>query len=500
MTKLPNHITFFTCLMLLALHIYAEETTHMFPNTIENSAILEKIECVENGLIPAICVESEPILKKNLHEQMKKLKVPAVGIAVINNGKIEWAKAYGMLSATDKDKANIETLFQAGSVSKPVAALAALALVQKGLIDLDADVNQKLTSWKIPDNEYTSLQKVTLRTLLSHSSGLNVIGFDGYLQHEQIPSITQTLDGIKPANNPPVRVEFAPSSKMSYSGGGYNVVQQIVEDITKMPFHQFMQTTVLNPTGMNKSTFEYLPRDFVNVASAHPSNAIPMEGKWKTYPESAAAGLWTTPIDLAKYLIAIQNGLTSEDGSILNKHLLEIMVTPQVAVHGLGPVVNGSGEELEVSHKGRTDGFTCGFVSFPYLKQGAVVMINAGNEAGFVDDLLRGIASVYNWPSYAVKVKTTIKLPNAILDKYAGRYGFSDAMNDIYDLFIFREGEELFCKIGSTANSNKLYAETENQFFLLDTGYDVVFKETNGVVTKLTIIVQPGFERDFKKF
>lgn len=464
----------------------------------EDTAISEKIERVENGLVPAICIQGKPLSKKNLLNQMQELKIPAVSIAVINDGKIEWAKAYGTLASDSDQKTNPQTQFQAGSVSKPVAAFAILSLVQKGLLTLDESVNQKLISWKIPDNEYTAQTKISLRHLLSHTSGLNVIGFDGYRKNETIPTITQTLDGLAPANNPPVRVEFLPFSKMSYSGGGYNVAQQLVEDICKMPFAQFMEDTVHKPLEMQNSTFEHL--DFSsNIAHAHPTNGIPMENGWKNYPESASAGLWTTPTDLAKWLIEIQNGLLSE-GSILTKDMLKDMATVQVAAYGLGPIVNGQGNTLELSHKGRTDGFTCGFVSFPYLKQAAVVMINAGNESGFVDDVLRSIACEYNWPSYSVQTKTAVELSADTLEKYVGRYGWGDKPNDTYDFFIFRNENKLFCKRNNASNANRLYSEAENKFFFLDTGYEVVFQETSGSVIGLTFIVQAGFEIEFKRF
>ena len=483
--------------------VFEKEEKNMPSEITKNkTTILERISRVEKGLVPAIRIQDVPHTQRNLLEQMRELKAPAASIAVINDGKIEWAKAYGVFFTASDQKVNTQTRFQAGSVSKPVAAFAILSLVNKGLIGLDEDVNDKLTSWKIPENEYTKTNKVTLRHLLSHSSGLNVIGFDGYRKNDPIPTMTQTLEGLPPANNPPVHVEFTPGSKMSYSGGGYNVAQQLVEDVINVPFKQFMNTVLLNPLEMNESTFECLDVDkSTNVAYAHPTDGVPISGGWKTYPESAAAGLWTTPIDLAKWLIEIQDGLVSEGIShILSKNLLETMITPQIGVHGLGPVINGQGSQLELNHKGRTDGFTCGFVSFPYLKQGAVVMTNSGNETALVDDILRSIAFEYNWPSYAVKTKTTIELPIETLEKYIGRYGWGEKTNEIYDLFIFRENNELFWKIGNTSNPNKLYAQALNEFFLLDTGYEVVFNDTNGSITSLTIIVQPGFEREFKKF
>ena len=480
----------------------AQEQRTMSTIVYKDPLIGERIKRVENGLRQAIGIEGMPISQKNILKTMQEMNVPAVSIAVINKGQIEWAKTYGVLSSANDQQANPQTRFQAGSVSKPVAASAILSLVNQKILNLDEDVNDKLNSWKVPDNEFTSINKVTLRHLLSHTSGLNVIGFDGYTKNEKIPTITQTLEGVKPANNVPIRVGFVPGSKMIYSGGAYNVAQQLVEDVTKTTFSQFMENTLLNPLRMDDSTFGYLETNTSsNVAYAHPANRIPMEGGWKSYPESAAAGLWTTPTDLAKWLIEIQAGLTTGNGSkILSKDLLIDMVTPQVAVHGLGPVVNGAEDQLELSFKGRTDGFTCGFVSFPYLKQGAVVMINAGNEFAFVDAVLRSIAHEYQWPSYIVKVKKAISLSPETLDKYIGRYGWEEEPNDIYDLFVFRENDQLFWKIGNASNPSKLYPEVDNRFFSVDAGYDLVFKETDESIIGLTIIVQVGLEREFRKF
>lgn len=485
--------------MRLLLAIMA--ALHMSQPDDENAQIAERISRVENGLVAAIQIQGSQLEKANLLDQMKSKKVPGASITVINNGKIEWSKGYGVLSTASVHTVNAQTRFQAGSISKPVAAFGILTLVSKGDLNLDEDVNRKLTSWKIPENAFTKENKVTLRNLLTHTSGLNVVGFDGYMQREPLPTITQTLDGLKPANNPPVRVEFTPSSKMSYSGGGINVVQQLVEDVAKMPFQEFMQRVVLSPLAMSDSTFDFLDETDLNIAYAHPTEGIPMDGGWKNYPESAAAGLWTTPTDFAKWLIEVQDGITSSHVShILNHDLLCAMVTPQVGIYGLGPIVNGQGNQLELSHKGRTDGFTCGFVSFPYLKKGAVVMINAGNEAALVDDVLRSIACEYNWPSYSVKIKQTIKLPAETMEKFVGRYGWDEKPNEIYDLHVCRENQNLFWKMGTASNSAQLYPEAENRFFLVDTGYDVVFKESEGSITGLTIIVQPGFEREFRKF
>lgn len=347
-------IVSFSALFINSL-VFGKDGENMSLAIIDSNLTAERISRVENGLVPAIRIQGVPLISKNILQQMNEMKVPAASIAVINDGKIEWAKAYGVHSTATNQKVDLQTRFQAGSVSKPVAAFAILSLVDKGLIELDKDVNLKLTSWKVPENEYTSQNKVTLQNLLSHTSGLNVIGFDGYKKGESIPTLIQTLDGLSPANNPPVRVEFLPFSKMSYSGGGYNVVQQMVEDVTKIRFSSFLDNILLKPLKMNQSTFEFVDlENSSNIAHAHPADAIPMSGGWKTYPESAAAGLWTTPTDLAKWLIEIQNGLTLSDecAHILSKNLLDEMIKPQVTVYGLGHVINGQENDLELSHKG----------------------------------------------------------------------------------------------------------------------------------------------------
>ena len=134
-----------------------------------------------------------------LVERMSHYNIPGVSIAVINNGEIEWARGYGVRENGGNVPVTTTTLFQAGSISKPVAAMAALFLVQQGKLALDEHVNTKLVSWKLPENEYTTGQKVSLRGLLSHTAGLTVHGFPGYTANEEIPTLLQILDGIEPA-------------------------------------------------------------------------------------------------------------------------------------------------------------------------------------------------------------------------------------------------------------------------------------------------------------
>ena len=270
----------------------------------EGMDMAKHIEEVENGLLQAVTIEGQELKKKNILLAMEEYAIPAVSVAVINDGKIEWAKAYGVVDAATKMAVDTETIFQAGSISKAVAAVGIHSLVQKGMLQLDADVNQFLCSWKIAENEYTKSNNVTLRHLLSHTAGFNVIGFDGYYLHDRLPTLLQILEGAKPANNPSLQVEFLPGSKLAYSGGGYSVMQQLVEDLVGSSFAEFMDKECLQKLGMTRSTFHYPIKD-INAAHSHTGEgtAKPMKGGWKTYPESAAAGLWTTPTELARLLI-----------------------------------------------------------------------------------------------------------------------------------------------------------------------------------------------------
>ncbi len=194
--------------------------------------------------------QNQAPLELTLQQLMDAFKVPGLSVAVIDNYKIVWAKGFGVTAPGGQAPVTSRTLFQAGSISKPVAAAGALWLVERGKLSLDEDVNQKLKTWKVPENEFTATQKVTLRRLMSHSGGLTVHGFPGYAVGEPVPTLVEIFNGEKPANTPAIRVDFIPGTKMRYSGGGVTIEQQLVMDVTGQPFPQFMRETVLDQAGM----------------------------------------------------------------------------------------------------------------------------------------------------------------------------------------------------------------------------------------------------------
>jgi CubicO group peptidase (beta-lactamase class C family) len=317
-------------------------------------------------------------------DRLKSNRLLSVGVAVVNDLKVEWARGYGA--------AGEDTLFQAASVSKPVTALAVLHLVEEGKLDLDENINEKLVGWKVPENEFTAEKKVTLRLILSHSAGLTVHGFPGYAKGSRVPDLVQVLDGEEPANTVPVRVDLVPGSKWRYSGGGFCVIQQLLVDVTGKSFPEFMQAAVLDPLGMQDSTYRQpLPEGLGDrAATGLLITGLPLEGKWHTYPEMAAAGLWTTPKDLALFVVELL-----KPGRVLSKKMKEQMLNEVTGGFGLGIAV----AEQRFQHGGNNAGFSCFLVGFPQTGQGAVVMTNWNNGGPVIQEILLRLAKEYGWPS-----------------------------------------------------------------------------------------------------
>lgn len=380
-----------------------------------------RVAQVENGLRPPVLIEGDKTW--TLEERMKFYKVEGVSIAVIRDSKIEWAKGYGLADVEAKQPVTAATLFQAGSVSKPVAAMGALALVEDGKLSLDGDINKYLKGWKVPANEHTAKRAVTLEGLLSHTAGLTVHGFPGYAAGATVPTVPQVLDGTAPANTPAVRVDLDPGTRYRYSGGGYTIAQLAMTDVTGQPFPALMQKLVLGPLQMKESTYEQpLPAPFVSSAAAgYYADGKPVEGKRHVYPEMAAAGLWSTPSDLARFAIGLQKMLNDGKGP-LNKTYAENMVTPRKEDYGLGLAVEAKGRANYFAHGGADEGFQCQLIASSNRGYGAVVMTNSDNGHLIMPEIIRAIAAAYYWEGYQIDPVTPAKLSAEDLAVYAGRY------------------------------------------------------------------------------
>jgi CubicO group peptidase (beta-lactamase class C family) len=291
---------------------------------------------------------------------MRFYKVPGVSVAFFDHGKIIWTRAYGLADVATKKPVTTETLFQAASISKPASALAALHLVEQGKLSLDENVNDKLRTWKVGDNQFTAQEKVTVRRILSHSAGLTFQGLPGYASGEPIPTVVQILNGEKPANIDPIRVDVVPGTIWRYSNGGYVVLQTLMSDVTAKPFPELMNELVLRPAGMTHSTYEQpLPKNlWPSAATPYDDNGDPVKGGWHTYPEMAPAGLWTTPSDLARMAIEIQNEYAGKTDKILSQQMVRAMLTHQKDDWGLG-VALPPGHKARFAHGGQNAGYRC---------------------------------------------------------------------------------------------------------------------------------------------
>ncbi|RSK40415.1 serine hydrolase domain-containing protein [Mangrovimonas spongiae] len=336
-----------------------------------------------------------------IESRMKALNVAGVSISVFNNNKILWSKGYGKKNKETGEDVNKHTLFQAASISKPIASVAAFKLIEENKLSLNENVNSKLIRWQIPDNEFTKTEKVTLRRIMSHTSGLGTSGFQGYNKKDSIPTLLEILQGSEITNSEPVRVVQKPGESELYSGGGMQVLQMLIEDVTKKEFPKFLNTIILKPTKMNNSSFVYpLSKKLERLtANGYNKNSNVIDGGYHIYPEKAAAGLWTTPTDLALFMIALGKSYRGEDNNLLSQESAKTMMTRVPNAGGIGIGLDGKGEAFRFRHTGGNAGFVCYAVSFADTGRGAVVMTNSDNGFPLIHEIIRAISRAYNWPA-----------------------------------------------------------------------------------------------------
>lgn len=393
----------------------------------------EAISKIEASLMPSIQVEGE---EKTFHilERMEHYKVPGVSIAVVKDGKLAWAKGYGIANTASGKPVDEKTLFQAGSISKPLAALAALKLVDEQRVELDMDVNNYLTDWKIEENGFTSKEKVTLRRLLNHTAGMTVHGFPGYKQTDGYPSIVQVLNGE--GNTKKVFVDQVPGTAWRYSGGGYTVMEKVVEDISGLPLEDYMEKHILKPMKMKNSTYlQPLPTSFHrgNISAAYNRNGEIVPGYYHNYPEQAAAGLWTTPTDLAKYCIAIQEIIAGKSKGILSADIVNEMITKSKNDWGLGPSLEGEGKMLIFKHGGKNEGFTNDLIAFAHKGDAVIIMTNADNGGGLIKEIMHAVSEFYEWDIRKPKTLKTISITENELQAFRGKFKYNGQIPEIGD-------------------------------------------------------------------
>lgn len=456
-----------TLLLFIQVTVYAQNSAQ------------DKINQVENGLVGNVQVEGEK--PWNLLDRMAYYKIPGLSIAVIQNYKIAWAKGYGIANDSAKIPVTEKTLFQAASISKSLNSVGVLKLLQDKKLDLNTDINVYLKSWKFPYDSLSKGQKITIANLLSHSAGLNVHGFGGYERGLPLPTVVQILNGEKPANSPAVKSMFEPGKRYEYSGGGTTITQMIVMDITHMPYADYMKNAVLKPLGMSGSTYAQPPYDVDQslLAVAYNSAGKPIKGNYHIYPEQAAAGLWTNPTDLAKYIIETQLAYEGKSAKVLNQQTTKIRLTVHASNNvGLGAFIDKKDSTLYFSHSGVNEGFRCQYYGSMEGGNGVVVMVNSDND-GVVPELINSVAKVYGFNGlFHPNLKKIVAVPADVLKSYTSKFFIGPPRT----LTIIEADGKLYAEVSGEAK-RELYPQSTNRFFLKDLPYELEFnKDAEGKI------------------
>jgi CubicO group peptidase (beta-lactamase class C family) len=458
-------------LVLIILFQSCSET----PSTVSTIDMIKK---VETGLTTPIFIEGDSTW--TIEERMEHYGIPGVSIAVINNGKIEWTKVYGVMDKESKSPVTAKTLFQAASISKPVTAYGALTLVEQKKVALDEDINSFLKSWKLPDSEFTKDKKVTLKNLINHSAGITVHGFLGYSPDLPVPTLVQLLNGASPANSGPSIVDKVPEESFRYSSGGYNIVQQMMIDVVGNTFPEVMSELVLQPLEMNNSTYNQplTGEQLALAATGYLPDGSMVKGKRHTYPEMAPAGLWTNAEDLAKFAVNIQETLKDQSNKGLSKDMTTKMLTPFVEEFiGLGIFINKKEDEIYFGHGGWNEGFSSELTAHRDKGYGVVVLTNA-NQPDFISELIRSVALTYDWDDY-VPTHKKMKIEPSVIAEISGRYQIFDDL----PCEIFEKDKLLFLQNTLAEESVELVKISDSTYVTRGSNRTIQFKPNLGNTT-----------------
>jgi CubicO group peptidase (beta-lactamase class C family) len=452
------------CLVLAALLCSG---TGAWAEDNRNTSSDSHVDLVEQNIQPLVHIIGTKEVQ-SLHERMSYYNIPGVSIAVIHNGKIDWAKGYGVIEAGSQKPVTNFTLFEAASVSKPITAITTMVLAQKGLLDLDAPIDNYLKSWHVPASTFSARTAPTARQIMCHHAGFNVEFVSGYTKDEAIPSLVQILNGSPPSNTPAVVLTQTPGKNFKYSAGGFLVLQQALIDQSQNEFWSVANNKVFRPLAMRSMSFiqPTMIRPTPGLAKGHGFDGQPTAKR--IYPEQSAAGLITTPTDLGLIILEIQDAL-NDHGKLLKKATAQQILTQQddKPAIGLGFFLAGKNANLRFSMDGWNYGYTCRMVGFAHRGEGAVVMTNGDNGA-LMFEVLDAIAKAYGWTMQPMTRKEASAMADETIKMYCGHYKWDKDM----EAEVIPLGARMFLHVFNDDRKKmdpfppaEIYAKSESEFF-----------------------------------
>jgi CubicO group peptidase (beta-lactamase class C family) len=465
--------TFIIALFLTGFTAQAQQPVY-------NQDIEAKIKQVENNLSGWLQIQ-DSVNEWNLQQRMAHYNLRGLSIAVVHNYKIEWARGYGLADTATQKPVTTQTLFQAGSISKSLNGVGVLKLVQDKKLDLYADINQYLRTWKFPYDSLTKGKKISTANLLSHTAGLTVHGFPGYANGDTIPALTEVLNGTPPANTRAVRSQFEPGLLYQYSGGGTTISQLLLQDVTDQAYDAYMWQKVLQPMGMTMSSYTQPPAKDKQqyLATGYRDDGKEVDTKYHVYPEQAAAGLWTNPTDLCKYIIETQLSLQGSSNKVLDQQMTTLRLTPYVdSSAALGVFITQKGNDKYFSHNGADEGFLSAYTGSFTNGNGVVVMVNSDNSS-ILNEVINSVAKVYGWKDYYKPIVKKIITPAAeVLAGYNGDYSLAGDT-----LTLSTTGGQSFFTV-NRSDVFKIYYTADEGFFANELSFAFSFeKDATGKLT-----------------
>lgn len=397
---------------------------------IDQEVSVEKKVQLEAGIRGQVKFLGEDENFSSISDKMSAYDIPALSLAVIHQGKIEWAEIYQNANFPKEPKLDCASIFQAASLSKPVTFLAAVRMHAAGEIDLDENIENYLKDFKLPQGKQTAENPVTFRNIFSHTSGISAGGYQGYAKNLAIPSDLDILRGNEGVNTPAIEVISTPNEKLAYSGGAYTLAELALQDIHGAEFSNIMKKWILEPAGMQNSEFTQplVDSKFNQVAKGHTQTGDVLDSGWRNHPEQAAAGLWSNAIDMAKFLIEIYNAYQGKS-SIFSQSDIQSILSHERDGHIYGFILNRTDDDISITHYGGNAGYRTGMTISLTSGNGLVYLTNSDNGGALGNELLLSASQVYNWQHFKQTTVQRKQVSSEILKGLAGKYKWNDQID-----------------------------------------------------------------------